>query len=64
MKANENQFILFWMPFFVLIAWWSSRPLTLPRESSVDVSICSLWFLSSKRTVNSGFSVTFFGMSA
>ncbi|KAL1666757.1 XRN 5'-3' exonuclease N-terminus-domain-containing protein [Schizophyllum commune] len=23
------QFILFWMPFFVLIAWWSNRPLTL-----------------------------------
>ncbi|TRM68459.1 hypothetical protein BD626DRAFT_534501 [Schizophyllum amplum] len=23
------QFVLFWMPFFVLIAWWSNRPLTL-----------------------------------
>ncbi|KAF9534980.1 hypothetical protein CPB83DRAFT_755170 [Crepidotus variabilis] len=23
------QFVLFWMPLFVLIAWWSGRPLTL-----------------------------------
>ncbi|KAJ2915034.1 hypothetical protein MD484_g5402, partial [Candolleomyces efflorescens] len=23
------QFLLFWMPFFVLLAWWTGRPLTL-----------------------------------
>jgi len=23
------QFLLFWMPFLVLIAWWTHRPLTL-----------------------------------
>ena len=23
------QFVLFWMPFFILIAWWTHKPLTL-----------------------------------
>jgi Ca2+:H+ antiporter len=23
------QFALFWMPFFVLLAWWTGKPLTL-----------------------------------
>lgn len=23
------QFVLFWMPFLVLLAWWSNKPLTL-----------------------------------
>ena len=23
------QFLLFWMPFFVLLAWWIGKPLTL-----------------------------------
>jgi len=39
------QFVLFWMPFFVLLAWWTGRPLTLLFdlfEVAVLVGACFL----------------------
>lgn len=39
------QFILFWMPFIVLLAWWTNRPLSLlfdTFEVALTIAACFL----------------------
>jgi Ca2+/H+ antiporter len=57
------QFTLFWMPFLVLLGWWTAKPLSLlfgtPVYERLDgvgsvlieygLQICSKWLLSLER---------------